>query len=118
MAATLVSEKLKGFGENGVVHKWSFDGTSQTGATVEGASLSDRSIQASGAGFGGSTLTIEGSNDGTNWVTLTDTAGSALTFTSAGLKQILQVTRYIRAKVTGGAATAIDATLVAIRKGV
>lgn len=113
----MTSGEIKGFGENGFWRKWTFDNTSQTGDTVEGMSYTDRSIQVSGSGFGGSTLTVEGSNNGADWVTLTDPAGAALTFTAAGLKQILQVTRYIRTKVTGGAATNIVADLVAVRKG-
>lgn len=122
MAAVLTKGEIKGFGENGIWRKWTFDGTTQTGDAVEAMSYADRSIQVSGSGFGGSTLTVEGSNNSTNgvdgdWVTLTDPAGAALTFTAVGLKQILQVTRYIRTKVTGGAATNIVADLVAVRKG-
>ena len=121
MPASLSGEKIQGIGENAIVKKWSFDGAGQTGEAVQAASFSDRSIQAAGT-FGGTTITIEGSNNSTNgtdgdWVTLTDTAGTALTFTSAGLKQILQVTRFVRAKTTAGTGVAVTATMVAVRKG-
>ncbi len=116
MAATFEQERLNRHGEDGVLAVWDFDAAGQDGATAEIASFTDRSVQVSGT-FGGTTVTIEGSNNGTTWVTLTDTAGTALTFTSAGLRQILQVTRYIRAKTTSGTGVSVKAALVALRKG-
>ena len=83
---------------------WTNVVTGNTGSPIENPTFSDRSVQVTGT-FGGATCTIEGSNDGTNWATLTDPAGVATTFTAAGLKQILQVTRYIRPNVSAGAGT-------------
>lgn len=94
---------------------WQAMATGDTGAPVENQTFSDRSIQFVGT-FGGATVVLEGSNDGTNWVTLTDPASVALSFTSAGLKQILQVTRYMRPNVSGGAGVSINGYLLIVGK--
>lgn len=94
---------------------WSALATSDTGTPLSSAAFADRSVQVNGT-FGGSTVTIEGSNDGINYTTLTDTAGAALSFTVAGIRQILQITRYIRPLVTGGAAAAVNVNLLVVGK--
>lgn len=93
------------------VYYFELDGATTTD-TFNGLELvgnGDRSIQlvgASGAGgFNSCTVTIEGSNDGgTTYATLTDPLGNSLAFTAAGIKQISEVTRHLRAKVTTGTA--------------
>jgi len=102
------------FGQSSMI-TWSALATGDTGRPVQDCGLSDRSVQFTGA-FGGATVVLEGSNDGTNWVTLTDPAGVALSFTSAGLKQVLQITRYTRPNVSGGAAVAINCNLLVVGK--
>lgn len=94
---------------------WAALATSDTGTPVNSSAFADRSVQVNGT-FGGSTVTIEGSNDGVNYTTLTDTAGAALSFTVAGIRQILQITRYIRPLVTGGAAAAVNVNLLVVGK--
>ena len=83
---------------------WTSVATGDTGKPVESTGFSDRSVQVTGT-FGGATCTIEGSNDGSTWATLSDPAGAALTFAATGLKQILQITRYMRPSVAAGAGT-------------
>lgn len=92
---------------------WPAMNTPDTGTPIQGVGLSDRCFQVTGT-FGGSTVVLQGSNDGTNWVTLTDPAGIAISFTSTGLKQVLQITRYMRPSVSGGAAVAVDCTLLCV----
>lgn len=105
MAVTsFTSVKAPGPIGSALVVTWPTVPVGNTGSPVENPAHSDRSVQVTGT-FGGSTVTIEGSNDGSNWSTLTDTAAGALTFTSAGLRQILQVTRYIRPSVAAGSGT-------------
>lgn len=96
-----VGTQLTGIGTGSLV-SWTPVATGDTGAPAENYSFSDRSVQVTGT-FGGATCTIEGSNDGVNYSALTDTAGVALTFAAAGIKQVLQVTRYIRPSVAAGA---------------
>lgn len=94
---------------------WTGLATGDTGAPVENPTFSDRSVQVGGT-FGGATCTIEGSNDGVTYFPLTDPAGVAIAMTSAGLKQILQVTRYIRPNVTGGAGVILNINLLIVGK--
>lgn len=94
---------------------WTPMATGDTGAPLTNTSFSDRSVQVTGT-FNAATVSIEGSNDGTNYTVLTDTAGVALTFTATGIKQVLQVTRYIRPSVAAGTATALTVTLLTVGK--
>lgn len=62
---------------------------------------SDRSVQVEGT-FDSGTVTIKGSNDGTNYEALRDPSSTSLTFTAAGLKGILEAVHKIKPVVTGG----------------
>lgn len=78
----------------------------------------DRTIQVvsgGGAGFDGGTVVIQGSNDGVNWVTLNAPGNSALSFTSAALRQILESAAYIRPLLSGGTTPDVDVILVGRR---
>lgn len=59
----------------------------------------DRCVEIRGV-FDGATVVLEGSNGGTAYATLTNPAGSALSFTAAGLKQVVESPLYIRPNVT------------------
>lgn len=85
--------------------RWAAMPNGNDGQAFEASWYNDRSVQVNGTFGSGGSVTLQGSNDGTNWVTLTDPAGSALTFTSAGLKAILPLPRYIRPNVTAGDGT-------------
>jgi hypothetical protein len=76
------------------------------------ASLTDKSIQFAGT-FGGATLTVEGSNDETNFVGLNDPQGSAISATSAAIEQILENTAVIRPSISGGSSSSVTVTIVA-----
>lgn len=110
---TPTGEKVPGPVGKASVVTWSAMATGDTGSAVQSPGFSDRSVQVEGT-FGGATVTIQGSNDGTNYYTLTDTAGVALTFTSAGLRQMLQITRYVRPAVTAGAGSALKVSLLIV----
>lgn len=75
------------------------------GAPIEWHEWADRSIQVLGTFGSGGTIVWEGSNDGTNYVTLTDPQGNALSFTSASLEQVSEITRFARPRVTAGDGT-------------
>lgn len=62
--------------------------------------------------FGGATVTLQGSNDGTNYVTLTDPTGSDISVTSAGLIEFSTACRYIKPGTSGGTGDAVDVTVV------
>ena len=71
------------------------------------------SVQVVGT-FAGSTVTMQGSNDKVNWTNLNDEAvpASACSFTSAGLKGVLQTVKYIKPSVSGGTGTGLKVVLV------
>lgn len=83
------------------------------GAPVELPTHSDRSAQVTGTFGAGGSISLEGSNDGTNYVVLSTPASVAITLTSAGLKAVLELPRYIRPRVTAGdGTTSLTATLL------
>lgn len=90
---------------------WAGLATGDTGAPIatDGKQMT---VQVGGT-FGGATVTMQGSNDGTNWVSLNDQAvpGNVCSFTSAGLKGVLQAVKYIRPVVTGGTGTGLSVIL-------
>lgn len=73
----------------------------------------DRSVQIVGTFGAGGTIILEGSNDGTNYETLSDYLGNALSFTAEGLSSIAEVVNHIRPRVTAGdGTTALTVTLL------
>jgi hypothetical protein len=78
-------------------------GETGTSLKAEVAMYSDITVQAVGSG----TVTIEGSNDGTNWVALKDLAGAAISLAagSNAMSVILEHPFFIRCVVAGGTAT-------------
>lgn len=93
-------------------HAWAFT-SNETGDKVE-VPIGDRSVQMAGT-WNGATVSLQGSNDGTNWATLTDGLGNSIALTADGLKQVCEITRYIRAKVTSGSVTSVTVTVLARR---
>lgn len=85
-------------------------GNADTGIASNISRWADRTVHVTGT-FGGATVTIQGSNDNTNWVTLNDTNGAALTFTAAGMKIMAENPSYTRAITSGGAGTTVVVTI-------
>ncbi len=83
------------------------------GAAADWVEYSDRCFQVTGTFGAGGSVTIQGSNDGTNWASLADPQGNALTFTSQKIEQALELPRYVRPTVTAGdGTTSLVVTLV------
>jgi hypothetical protein len=74
----------------------------------------DRSVQFVGT-EGGSTMTFAGSNDGTNFETLNDPFGTAISLSAAGLRQVLEYTEEVKPIFTGGSSQSMTVTMVAKR---
>lgn len=112
MTTTVVKDNVSTHGELQLA-TWAALAADETGdAAALVAAYADRSIQVTGT-FGGATVELQGSNDGTTYFTLKDPFGNDLSFTAAGLKQVLEVTLFTRPKITGGAGTTIKAVLFA-----
>lgn len=91
---------------------WTSLAQNDSGGEVTWLQYADRSVQVSGT-FGGATVVIEGSNDGTNWATLTDPQGNALNITSAKIEQVMEICLHVRPRVSGGdGTTALAVTIV------
>lgn len=68
------------------------------------------------SGFSGDTLVIEGSNDGTNWETLSDADGNPCSFTDTDIVFVRESPRYLRPSISGGAGN-VTVILVAANMG-
>jgi hypothetical protein len=81
-------------------------GNADVGTAIELPEAAEKSVQTSGT-FASATVILQGSNDGTNWNTLTDPQGNAISFTAAGLEAVTEHTRYVRPSSSGGAGAAV-----------
>lgn len=93
------------------IASWPAMGNADTGTSVAMAGASDRSVQIEGT-FASATVVLQGSNDGTNWQTLTDPQGNAISKTAAALEQVSELTRYIRPVTSGGAGATLNVTVL------
>jgi hypothetical protein len=96
--------------------QWPAMANGQTGVPVDLVEFSDRSVQVEGTFGSGGSVSIQGSNDLTNWETLRDPSSTALTFTTAGLHGILELTGQIRPNVTAGDGTTALTVTVVVRR--
>lgn len=91
-----------------VLYKWEALGNADDGAPVSVGYAADITVQAIGT-FGGATVRLQGSNDGTNWHNMTQKGGTtALGFTAAGVHSINEMPAYIRPLTAGGTGTDVD----------
>lgn len=78
----------------------------------------DMSVQFGGTFGVGGTVVWEGSNDGTNYVTLTDPQGNAISKTAASIEAITEPALYVRPRCTAGdGATSITVHMYARYNG-
>jgi hypothetical protein len=101
---------------NGVLTTWSGLLNGDDGSPVEGVDFADRTMQVTGTFGTGGSVSLRGSNDGVNYVVLTDPQGNAITKTAAGIEVIAEGPRYILPVVTAGdGTTALVVTIWARR---
>lgn len=95
-----------------VLVTWTALAEGDSGSPVDISTFADRTVQFTGT-FGGTTMTLEGSNDGTNWVGLQygSTTTDAISCTSADMFNIYENPRYVRPLSTGGTGTAVVVTV-------
>lgn len=86
------------------------------GPTQGAPSLPDKTAHVFGTAGAGFSIDIEGSNDNTNWVKLTDPQGGLLTFTAVDKISVVQENPlYIRPKVTAGDGTTSVTVIISAR---
>jgi hypothetical protein len=95
------------------VAHWDNITTADTCAPLQSAQYTDKSVQVFGTFGVGGTATLQGSNDGTNWATLTDPQGNPLSMTSAKIEMVSEATVFVRPVVTGDGSTSITVLLLA-----
>lgn len=99
-----------------LVVTWTPLANGDVGVTADYPRWADRNVQVFGTFGAGGSLKIEGSNNGSNWATLTDMAGNTAVFTAAGIKMIQENVMWIRPSVTAGdGTTALTAVMIARR---
>jgi hypothetical protein len=81
---------------------WTLLDLDDSGAPVELVDYPDKTATITGTfGVGGS-ITLQGSNNNTDWFALTDGQGNAITKTASGMELIVENPRYVRPLVTAG----------------
>lgn len=86
-----------------------------TGDTINALKLSGTgarrgAVQISGD-FGGATVKIQTSNDGTNFYDIKDIHNAAVSTTAAAIFEITSAALYIKPAISGGTADAVNVTL-------
>lgn len=87
-----------------------------TGDGAGYAGSGQRTIQVTGTFGAGGTCIVEGTLDNANWFQLNDPAGTALSFTAAGLKGIREDVIAVRPRVTAGDGTTSLAAVMTVRR--
>jgi len=101
------------WGNNAAIYTWTALPASLAGPSVSGPGWTDRSVQVTGTFGVGATVTLQGSNDGTNWFTLHDPFANLLSFTAAGFAEVTEIALFMRPNVAGGdGTTSINVVLV------
>lgn len=105
-------------GREVVVATWTpmtFSG-SDVGSPISLAEYSDKTFQVFGTLGAGGTMTIEGSNDGVNWASLSNRQGTAMAFTTLSLNTSQDRPAYVRPRVTAGDGTTSLTVVVACHR--
>jgi hypothetical protein len=89
---------------------------SDVGAPIQMAGSNDRSVQVHGTFGASGSVRIEGSNDGVNYYVLTDPQGNVLDVTTAKIEQIIEITRFIRPRITAGDGTTSLTVTMCVRR--
>ena len=118
----VVTGKTQEFNEKSILHLWeTLTTTNSDGAPVKltGAYLCD--VQVLGTFGIGGTVLIEGSlvesPGASDWATLNDVQGNALSFTAAKIEKVQEEVLWIRPRVSGGDGTTdLDVRLMQTRR--
>lgn len=81
-----------------------------TGTAVSIVDFPDRTVQIAGT-FGAGTITMQGSNDGTNWSSLHDFQDNVIALSDTSLALIAENPSYIRPIATAGSGMNVVVTI-------
>ena len=94
---------------------WTGLTTDDTGQPWRRNDYTDKCVTITGDFGSGATVTMQGSNDGTNWFSLTDPQANAIAKTAAAMEQILENPVWIRPSVSGGTSPDLDIIISATK---
>ncbi len=105
---------IQRLGEHTMRATWANMANGDTGEPIDWPAYADRSVQVVGTFGAAGSVSMEGSNDGTNFVALSDPRGNAMAVTSAKIEQVEDCTFQTRPNVTAGdGTTSLTVTLFA-----
>lgn len=84
-----------------MLYTWTLTAADTEGLFVAPTEYGDRTVQFAGS-FDGASASLLGSNDGSNWVALTDPQGNALTKSAGALETVMETPRYTKVTSSGG----------------
>lgn len=90
---------------------WASIGDSDTCTAVAMPEGNEKSVQISGT-FNSATIVFQGSNNGSDYATLTDPQGNAISKTAAAIEAVSEHTRYIKPATSGGTSSAVTVTVL------
>lgn len=95
---------------------WTGLANGDVGEAFECLDFADLNVTVEGTFGAGGTIVLKGSNDGTNYYTLTDPQGNAISKTAAATEAVVETPRYIRPEVTAGdGSTSLQCRILARR---
>ena len=105
---TTVEEQVRA-----AAYRWTDYSTADTSTPIKVQNMQGLagSVQVTGT-FGSATSTLQASNDGTTYVTLKDSAGTAISFTAAGMAEFSTAALYLKPTSTGGTADNVTVTVI------
>ena len=94
-------------------YRWTDYSTADTSTPIKVQNMQGLagSVQVTGT-FGSATIALQASNDGTNFVTLKDSAGTAISFTAAGMAEFSTAALYLKPTSSGGTADNVTVTVI------
>lgn len=95
---------------------WGPMANGDVGLPAQFMATGDRTFQVTGTFGAGGTILLEGSLDGTNYFTLSDAGGTAISRTAAGLKSVLESPLFIRPRVSAGDGTTALTAILTVRR--
>jgi hypothetical protein len=88
-----------------------------TGAVVEMVDYADKTVTITGTFGVGGTVALQGSNNNSDWFSLTDPQANAISKGTAAMEIVIENPRYIRPSVTAGDGTTSLTVQMCCRRG-
>ena len=98
------------------LYTWAALANGDSGKPISIVDFPDKTITFTGTFGAGGSVTLEGSNDGTNFFPLKDPSGSAITKTAAGAAVVVEHPLQIRPHVTAGDGTTAIVPIIMVRR--